>query len=114
MLQKILRAGVAALALVAATAAEAQTDRFSGYGDTVQSPCRRWATITPSDSTDLSEVPKALYVGGAGDVAMIGVDAPAAATGVTWKAVPAAALLPTRPRRVLATGTTATAILGCF
>ncbi len=114
MLHRILRAGVFALAFVTASAADAQADRFSGYGDTVQSPCRRWTTITPSDSTDLTEVPKAIYVGGAGDVAMIGVDAPAAATGVTWKAVPAASLLPARARRVLATGTTATSIVGCF
>lgn len=111
---KLLRAGAIALALLGAAPATAQTDRFGSYADNVQSPCRRWTVITPSDTTDLAEVPKALYVGGGGDIAMIGVDASAAATGVTWKAVPAASMLPVRPRRVLATGTTATLIVGCL
>jgi len=102
-----------ALALLPAAAA-GQTDRFAGYSDSVQGPCRRWAAIAPSDSADLVEVPKALYVGGAGNITMIGIDAPVGATGAVWSNVPAASILPVRPRRVLATGTTATLILGCY
>lgn len=110
----LLRAGALALALLAIPAA-AQTDRFGGsFSDTVIAPCRSWSMITPSDTTDLTTVPKAIYVGGTGDVTMIGVDAPSGATGVAWKAVPAASVLPVRPRRVLATGTTATLLVACY
>lgn len=111
-MMKILMCG--ALALLSIAPAAAQTDRYGSYADSVQSSCRRWSTITPSDTVDLTELPKAIYVGGAGDITMIGVDAPAAATGIAWKGVPAASMLPVRPRRVLATGTTATLIVGCF
>lgn len=75
---------------------------------------RRWAIITPDDANDLTEIPKALYVGGtAGNITMIGVDASVAATGVAWP-VAAYALLPVRPRRILATGTTATPIIAIY
>lgn len=101
-------------AIIPAALAGAQTDPYSSYSDSVSSACRHWAVITPSDTTDLTTVPKALYVGGTGDITMIGIAAPAGASGVKWAAVPASSLLPVRPRRVLATGTTATLIVGCY
>ena len=108
----------AALALLVAalclTPAAAQTDPFKDFNDSVSAQCTHWTTITPSDSADLTTIPKAIYVGGAGDIAMIGAKAPPAATGVTWKAVPASALLPVRPRRILATGTNATFLIACL
>ena len=109
-----LLAGVLTLACLPAALAGAQSDPFGSYSDSVSGPCRHWTTITPSDSTDLTTVPKAIYVGGGGDITMIGIAAPATATGVKWSAIPAASLLPVRPRRILATGTTATLIVGCF
>ncbi|GAA3271552.1 hypothetical protein NZL82_15685 [Sphingomonas sanguinis] len=89
-------------------------DVFSSSADTVSSPATRAVAITPSDSTDLPDIPKGVYVGTGGDITMIGVGAPASATGVTWKNVPAGALIPFRPRRILATGTTAASMLGLY
>jgi hypothetical protein len=62
--------------------------------------------VTPSDSTDLTYVSRALYVGVTGDVTVI------MASGATllFKAVPAGQILPIRVSRVKATGTTATNI----
>lgn len=113
-MKNLLRAGAIALTCLALTGATAQTDPFGSYADNVSAPCRHWTTLTPSDSTDLTNVPKAIYVGGAGDIAMIGVSAPTGAPGVVWKAVPAGSVLPVRPRRVLATLTTATNLVGCY
>lgn len=77
-------------------------------------PSRRAFAITPSNSTDFlvdagASVPKALYVGNTGDVAVQLVDDGAT---VTFAAVPGGSILPIRPRRVLATGTTASGIVG--
>jgi len=76
---------------------------FSGVGD----PGTGAAAIAPNDDVDLSEAPKGLYVGEGGDIAMIGLADPPGASGIIWRNVPSGALLPFRPRRVLATGTTA-------
>ena len=89
-------------------------DAFVGAGDIVSGPARRAQVVVPSDTTDLVDIPKGIYVGTGGDITMIGVDAPAGATGVTWKNVPAGALIPFRPRRILATGTTAASMLGLY
>ena len=68
--------------------------------------------MTPSDATDLSAVAKALYVGIAGDVRLI----PAGTsddTAVTLRNHPVG-YLAVQTRRVLATGTTADAVLALF
>lgn len=70
--------------------------------------------MVPSDTNDLADVPKGIYVGTGGAIAMIGVNAPTDATGVTWKNVPSGALIPFRARRVLATGTTAADMLALY
>lgn len=63
--------------------------------------------ITPSDSVDLAEVPRGIWVGGAGDLVVTGL------TGdVTFQSVPAGTMLPIAPTRVKATGTTATSLVG--
>lgn len=86
------------------------TDAFNTYCNGLDTPATRWFAITPNDSTDLAAKPRALYVGGAGNVAISnGTDA-----SVTLVAVPAGSLLPLRPDRVLATGTTATSIVGLY
>ncbi|WP_454280464.1 spike base protein, RCAP_Rcc01079 family [Sphingomonas sp. Marseille-Q8236] len=89
-------------------------DVFSSSADTVSSPATRAAAITPSDTADLPDIPKGVYVGTGGDITMIGVGAPASATGITWKNVPAGSLIPFRPRRILANGTTASNMLGLY
>lgn len=59
--------------------------------------------ITKHDTNELAQVPRAIWVGGAGDIAL---------DGVVLKAVPAGTLLPVSPSKVNATGTTATDIVG--
>lgn len=111
----LLAYALAATAICASYApAAAQADPFASSSDNVSAPCRRWVAVTPSDTVDLPEIPKALYIGGAGDVAMIGVASPAGASAVAWRAAFAGMILPVRPRRILATGTTATFIVACL
>lgn len=82
---------------------EGQTIPYNG-------PASHLVAITPSNATDLSaEKIKALWVGGAGDVAVIGVSD---AGAITLSAVPAGTLLPVMVTKVMATGTTATLIVG--
>lgn len=79
------------------------TDRFERYPDTLTSQARRHFAITPSDSADLPQVPKAIYCQTDGTIVVrdeLGVDLPYAMT--------AGAVLLIRPVRVLATGTTGT------
>ena len=84
---------------------------YTSYADTPSSPATRAAAVTPHDTNPLAEVPKALYVGGAGDITMRG------AGGVAdqlWKGVPAGSILPYRASHIRATGTTAFAILALY
>lgn len=67
-------------------------------------------TITPSDGTDLTRATRAIYVGVTGNLAVIMLDG----TTATFIAVPAGALLPLMVSRILATGTTATSIVGIY
>jgi hypothetical protein len=90
------------------------TDPYASVFNMLADPATHARAVTPSDSTDLDIVPKALYVGVAGDVAMIGQNAPADAPGIVWKNVAAGTLLPFRPRRVLATNTTAASIVALY
>lgn len=79
--------------------------------NTVITPAREAFAVTPNDSTDLAKVPKALYIGGAGDVEcyFAGV-----ATAVVFVGVPAGTILPIRPSRVLDANTTATSIVALY
>ena len=89
-------------------------DKFAGYADSVSDASTRAERITPSDTTDLTDIPKGLYVGMGGDLAMIGLKDAPGATGEVWKDVPAGAVVPFRPRRILATGTTAANLLALY
>lgn len=62
--------------------------------------------ITPNDTTDLALKPRAIYVGGAGDVV-----ATFASGDVTFKAVPVGTTLLIRPSRIK-TASTATLMIG--
>ena len=68
---------------------------------------RHAEAVTKSDSTVVSFV--ALYVGGAGNVAVIMAGDSAA---VTFVGVPAGTFLPIQVKKVMSTNTTATSILG--
>lgn len=67
-------------------------------------------SITPSDSSDLSPWIRALYIGGAGNVSVI----TAGGQTVTFSGLPAGTILPLHIRRVNATGTTATSLVGLY
>lgn len=72
----------------------------------VTAPAKNIKVITPNDSTDLTDVTKALYIGSAGAVAVIAADDTVA---VTIPGVQAGSILPIRVKRVMATNTTVTA-----
>lgn len=83
-------------------------DPFANIND-LTSQGRKLTAITPSDTVDLTDVPKALLIGGtAGNISIDPVDGTATAViipvtaGQTFDAV--------RVKRVRATGTTATPI----
>jgi len=71
----------------------------------------RVVVIVPDDDEDLADVPRALWIGGSGDLEVIaeGDTAPA----VLIEGLTAGTLLPLRVKRVLE-GTTASPVLGMF
>jgi len=81
------------------------TGPFSEAGDLHVSIV--YEAVTPSDSTDLTTLARAIYVGGAGNVAAVQHDG----TAVTFTGVPAGTVLPIAVRRINSTNTTATAIV---
>jgi len=83
-------------------------DRYDGYASSFDGPASHGFLVTPNDAADLAEITRAIYVGGAGALAVVlhsGAE-------VVLQNVAAGTLLPLRARRVKATGTTATAIAG--
>lgn len=69
-----------------------------------------FAAVTPNDSTNLPAVARGLYVGGDGNVVIVGLDDAA----VTFVGVVAGTLLPVAAKRVNATSTTATNIVALY
>lgn len=86
-------------------------DAFSATADHISAPARRALAVTPHDSNPLADIPKALFVGTGGAIAMRGVDG---AADQLWKNVPSGAILPFRAQYVRATGTTAADILALY
>ncbi|SFM82714.1 spike base protein, RCAP_Rcc01079 family [Methylobacterium pseudosasicola] len=64
--------------------------------------------VTTSDSTNFTTNARSIYVGGAGDVTIV----TPANTVVTFKAVPVGSILPVQAKRVNATATTASNLVG--
>ncbi len=86
----------------------AATDDYTDLtGKAWNAPATHAAAVTPNDSTDLSDVTRWVWVGGAGNLAVIMQDG----STPTLTGVPAGSLLPIRVSRVKATGTTATTIV---
>lgn len=69
---------------------------------------RAAVAITPHDSTLLATQPRAIYVGGAGNVTVVNPDG----TTCLFSNVPQGAILPVECKRINATGTTATLLVG--
>lgn len=72
------------------------------------------AVVTPNDTTDLSNVTRWLWIGGAGNVAVVPAGAETNSGPVTITGVAAGTLLPIRVSRVKATNTTATNIVALW
>lgn len=84
------------------------SDQFEDHQTGLTSPAWAAAAIVPSDSVALTQTTRAIYVGQAGNLRL----RMASADVVTLTAVPAGSLLPLRVAQVLATGTTAGALVG--
>jgi len=70
-----------------------------------------WATaVTPSDSADLPNVCRGLYVGSTGNIT---VDMPDGAT-ILFSNVVSGIIFPVRVKRVRSTGTTATGLVAIY
>lgn len=85
------------------------SDPFHDHLPGLTSPAGRAFVITPDDATDLPVSLRGIYLGGAGDlrVILVGDTAP-----VTFGQMAAGGVHGLRIRRVLATGTTATGLVG--
>lgn len=79
-------------------------NRYRYTESALDSPATGAFAVTPDDDTDLTELPRALYIGTEGDVAVI-------LDGITLTFVAASGILPIRPSRVMDTNTTATDII---
>lgn len=82
-------------------------DLYAGMGSDLLSPASHAAAVTKSDSADLPTASKRLWVGGAGNIALITVGGDT----VTYTSIPAGTYLNVRAARVLSTNTTATNIV---
>jgi hypothetical protein len=84
------------------------TDRFGTHTRGLTAPASGAFAITPSDAAELTETARAIYVGGAGTIALVTKDG----TTVSFVGLSAGTVLPVSTVRVLATGTTATSLVG--
>lgn len=87
------------------------SDAFATTVDAPGAPAKRAVAVTPHDSNPITDIPKALYVGTGGDIAMRGVNDGA---DQIWRNVPDGWVLPFRAQYVRATGTTATDLLALY
>ncbi|BBC70943.1 conserved hypothetical protein [Altererythrobacter sp. B11] len=78
-------------------------DRFLRHAPGLSAPATRAVGAIPSDTDPLPFLPRAIYVGRGGDLALSDESGGEA----VWKNVPAGAVLPFRAAMIRATGTTA-------
>lgn len=70
-------------------------------------PAEHAEAVTPSDSTDLVVVSRALYIGSGGNIAVV----MASGAAVTFAGLVTGSILPVRVSRVKSTATTASSII---
>ncbi|KQS01512.1 hypothetical protein ASG11_17820 [Sphingomonas sp. Leaf357] len=88
------------------------TDDFKfSNASTLAAPATSAVAITPSDSAQLDRVSRAVFIGGAGDLAVLFAND---ATAVTLKGLVAGSILPVRVQKILSTNTTATNIVALY
>lgn len=83
-------------------------DRFADHAQGLTAPADHAFAITPHDGADLDEVTRALYVGSGGNLAIVF----AGGSEASLLNVQSGTVLPLRCRRIKATGTTATDLVG--
>ena len=81
---------------------------FRNLSPNLTSPAQHIEAITPADGTDLTFATRGIYVGTGGDLRVLTLGGDT----VTFPDVPAGVILPIRCKRVLATSTTASGIVG--
>jgi hypothetical protein len=87
-------------------------DIYAAFAPSPSAPARRIQAVTPADDADLPVPAKALFLGAAGDLAIVPVASPDGAA-VTLKNHPIG-YVAVQTRRVLAAGTTAAHIVALF
>lgn len=75
----------------------------------LNAPAKRAVSITPSDTVNLSDVTRGIYVGGAGDISLV-----IAGTTVLFSGAAAGSVLPIHASRVNSTNTTATNLVALY
>lgn len=85
-------------------------DPFVNLPDAPNLPARRLLAITPSDTDDLVNIPRGLLVTADGTITLTAQDDDPTLGGVLLGPLTAGTHLPIRPRRIFATGTTATVV----
>lgn len=83
-------------------------DRFAKLQSTYEMPSNKLVDIVPDDGNDLPEVTRGIYIGGIGDLTVVDEYA----NQVTFVGLLPGIILPIRAVRVMATGTTATNLIG--
>lgn len=73
-------------------------------------PAEDASAVTPSDSTDLTNPARALYIGTAGNVTLVTIGG----SVITFSNVQSGSVLPVRTTRVNSTSTTATNIVALY
>jgi len=86
-------------------------DNFPGAGLGNIDAARNAYAITPSDSVELPFIPRGVYVGGAGNIAVKLMDD---ADAVTLVGCVAGSIIPIRPKSIMATNTTATNLVALY
>ena len=86
-------------------------NKFETVSDSPTQTARSASAVTPHDTNPLGNVSKALFVGGAGNIALRLVDD---SSDVTFTGVTAGSILPVRASHIRATSTTATNIVNLY
>ena len=84
------------------------SDAFASHSVGLSAPAICPEAVVPNDGQDLGHVTRAIYVGTGGNIRVL---MPEGLTTV-FENLPSGAFLPIRVKRVFATGTTATGIIG--
>lgn len=88
------------------------SDLFKDHHQGLSSPAGAATAIVPNDSTDLATHSRAIFIGGAGHLAVELTGQPG--SSVVFNNVQAGVVYPLRVSKVLSTGTTATGIVALW